>query len=269
MINLPLARNCPLGEWISPVFAWSDYILGDLPLTLEWFTISRLEINTDNEINTYDRPLVDWRGFLSSYRRGKQVSFSVTIVWDNNVSLAQKIDLFRKYLYTKNVNFDRKIGWEMRRMRLNCSSAPLVLEHYNITWARFDCQFSSIDESEYSINDSDLTIPWLSGDYEDEIFNEWTDITDFSVNFFIKSVGWEWEKTIIFSMWDVEFSVTQNLNVDDVLVFDFKNYLAKLNWVEIEWDWDIPVLNPEWNIFNLSMWDVTAEVIILWNEKFI
>gem|GEM_PF-6173475 len=44
-------------------------MLGDLSLILNGYSIKNLSIVTENDVNMYDRPLLNGRGLLSAYRR--------------------------------------------------------------------------------------------------------------------------------------------------------------------------------------------------------
>gem|GEM_PF-4433733 len=74
-------------------------------------------------------------------------------------------------------------------MRLNANSIPLAYKHYNTTWVQMSCSFSSIDGASKSLIQSDVTLPGLSGYFEDELKNGGNDISDSEVIYIVNSGG--------------------------------------------------------------------------------
>jgi len=269
MINLVYSYNTPLWTWEAPVWTTSaDYSINWFSLCDNWISIKNLKFWAINEINSFNRPLVAWRWLLSSFRRWRSISFTVIIKWDTVEDFVKKLDAFRKAVYTEEAYFDRKVWWKIRRIKVNCKTAPVNFEHYNTNWGKFDVTLDSLEESEYEVWYESKFFEQRTQSFREEITNKWTDITYPLVYFFFKTASWV--NDVKLKVWDREIEVNEAISDWDTLIFNNDEMLTTLNWTEVEWDWDIPFLENWSNFVDFTInWTFEVDILVLYKTKYV
>lgn len=268
MLNLPWSYWYPLGMSEAPIEASYIYAINWLSLTENGYSLKNFKFDNINEINTYNRPLTNGRGLLSSYLRGRSISFDVMIKWDTKTEFLERLDKFRKAIYTKEANFDRLVWDKIRRIKVNCTTAPVNFEHYNNTWGKFSVSFETAEEVEYELVYWSVSFDWKTSNFREEITNKWTEESFPRVYFFFNTA--DWTNQVKLNIWDNEIEVNEDIEDWDTLVFDCDEQITKLNGTEVEWDWDIPYLDINSNFLDFSInWTYNVNILLLYKIKYV
>ena len=242
------------GGWLAPLEVDQDSIaINGLWLQNQAYKISNLNFETTTDLETYSKPLRNWVGFLSNYKRIKNISFKVSVTWQDRNDFINKVDDLRKYIYWQNVNIDIKFkDWEVRRIVWNCNNAPVSLEHYNINWWEFEISFTTLEPFFHKLNNQVRTKTWLSANFREEITAQGTAESELTIYMFFKT-GLSWVNEI--SLTDQRKTITINESIvdNDILVINWLDRSVKLNWVEVDYDGEFLDIFPNTNFIDIAI----------------
>jgi len=239
------------GSWDAPIISeQADYTIWSLSLTGD-FIIQNINFDTKTDVNTFNNPLKDGVSFVSKYERSKNINMKITVKGDDKDSLISNLDELRKEVYGENVNIDVKFkAWEVRRIKANCVSWPINIEHYNCTFITLDISFETIEPFWYKINNQVLTRTGITANFREEITAE-TAKSDLSVYIFF----WTLTGTTSVSLTDQRktITITETFASNDVLVINGLDRSVKLNGSEIDYDGEFLEIFPNTNFIDIDI----------------
>jgi len=227
----------------------------DIAINGYWLQNTYIKTSSKNEwkiidILSFNHPLNNWRWFLSNYKRGVTIDLQITIKWDNITDFNNRLSEFRKQIFIENSILDIKINWEVRRIIVNCKSAPKTEKHYNITFMKFDVSFESLEPNFYAISRDSRAYLNKTTSFNEEITNLWWDESD--LLFYLQFKTWlTWVNTTTITIWSDSITINNNINDNDIIFINWETKSVTLNWIEIDYDWTFPKLQASWlNIVN-------------------
>jgi len=256
----------PLGSGDAPILSeQADYVIWWLSLTGN-YTISNIDFDTKTDVNIFNNPIKNGVSFVSKYERSKNVSMQITVKGSDRDALISNLDELRKATYGENVNIDVKLKTgEIRRIRANCTSAPIQLQHYNCTFIQVSLSFETIEPFFYKINNQVRTRTWITGNFREEITAEGTATADLTTYIFF----WTVTGTTSFSLTDQRKTITvsETFTTDDILKINGLDRSITLNDIEVDYDWEFPEIFPNTNFIDVSGNGTWGADIVFVNRK--
>lgn len=269
-------------------------------MTLNWTTINKLTINkslvptsaaqgllsingldiatgnikatnisdsAESQLSAYDIPQNNGRGFLSFFNRWRNITMTVYVKWNDKADFIANIDLLRKNCYTKNSILDWKIDWEIRRIRVNCSSFPQTFNHYNIDWIKLEIWFTCLDPFWYKIDNQSTSIFQKTESFREEITNQWTATSEINAYFIFGATD---TTELKMKVWDEEIILNYNFSWNEIVKIDGENKLVLVNDVSVDYSWIFPELKQWTNFFDFTIdWTFIVDVFILNKKNFV
>lgn len=265
MINTSPLNTLAINSWILPQIA-SSWIL-----TLNWLDIATWNIKATNiqddtivNVSWYDIPQNNWRGFLSNFKRWRQIKMTVYIKWDNQSDFIANLDAFRKACFTPNANLDWKRDWIIRRIKVNCTSNPQNFNHYNVDFLKLEVSFESFEPFWYRLDNQSTSIFWQTDSFQEEVTSIWTAQSDVIAYVLF----WNTDSTQVkMKIWDNEIIIDNTFWNNDILKIDWEKKRVYVNDSVIDYSWIFPFMSPWTNFFNFTInWTFSCDVLIL-NKK--
>lgn len=266
MINSNLINSIPLNTWNPPSQTLIEKVqINNLWLLNDDYKIYNISDDLEVNLNEFPIPQRNGKGFLSYFKRGRQISISLYVRWVNQDDFIQKIDKLRQECFQENsILYYQKGNFPTRQIKVNCISFPEVHEHYNINFIAVNITFTTLDPFWSELVRQTTNIWSRSINFREEVTNLWTDITlpviyliftEADLTSFSVEVG---ENIII---------IDQILVDGDVVIIDSKNTRVLLNNIEIDYDWVFPEMKKGTNFFDFTfIWTFAVKTLIL-NDK--
>lgn len=265
MINTSPLNTLPINSWETPTTAAQGI------LTLNWLDIATWNIKATNiqdnaiaNLSSYNIPQNHWRGFLSYFKRGRTITMTVYIRWDNASDFQTNLDAFRKACFTENAVLDWKRDGEIRRIKVNCSSNPQNFQHYNIDFLRVDVTFESLEPFWYKLDNQSTNIFAKTASFQEEITAIWTAQSDV-VSYIL---FWTTNTTQVkLKIGDDEIIVDHSFSNNDILKIDWENKRVFVNDVEVDYFWIFPFMTSWINFFNFTINGTFVCDVLVLNKK--
>lgn len=149
-----------LGTGTLPVtLAQEDIVIAGLWISNANYRVYSIDDDVITNVNAYDIPQNHGRGFLSNFKRGREIKFWIWVSWSSVSDFRTKLDALRKACYTPNAVLDMRVNGKIRRIKVNCTAAPNVWKHYNINFLKLEISFSSLESFWYEL-DTQATTSW-------------------------------------------------------------------------------------------------------------
>lgn len=237
-----------------------DIATGDIKVT-------NISDSAESQLSAFDNPQTNGRGFLSFFNRWRNLSMTVYIKWTDRQNLIENIDLLRKNCYTPQVNLDWKIDWEIRRIKVNCTSFPETFNHYTVDWIKLDVWFTTLEPFWYKIDNQSTSINWQTADFREEITNQWTAVSQIVAYIIFQNSD---TTELKMKVGDQEIILDETFSDNDIIKIDGEHKQVLLNNVLIDYSWIFPELKQWTNFFDFTInGTFTADVLILNKKNFI
>ena len=266
MLNDSLLNSSTLWSGSIPATAsLDDVAINNFWLLNEYITTSNIEDDTITNISSYDNPQINWRWFLSNFKRWRNIRMQVTIRWDSQADFLARLDNFRKEIYNEQaiLSWLRPDG-EYRKIKVNCTSNPKIFNHYNLTFVTLDVTFESLEPFWYKEAYQSNNITWKTASFSEEITNEWKAVSD--VKFYvIVNTGSLTETKIKIA--DDEITISDTITAGDILLIDGEEKTVELNWTEIDYSWIFPTMSNATNFIDYTLAGTFSMDTIILNRK--
>jgi len=251
--------------------SWNPFVISTQDdIAINWFwlqnefirTFSREE-NKKIDLVSFQNPVSDWSWFLWNYKRWNIIPLSIRIKWDNVSDFQERLDNVRKEIFIENSILDMKINWEIRRCVVNCTSSPKIEKHYNITFITLNIIFESLEPNFYAINRESRAYLNKTASFNEEITNNWWDIS-FPIFYFQFKTWLSSVESVEVEMWENTITIEETISDNDIIIVNWETKSITLNWSEIDYLWEIPFLWLSQNIvlFTIS-WTFEVDINVL------
>lgn len=239
-------------------------------IIINWFGIqnsyictSFLEEGNIIDFTSFDFPKSNWRWLLWYYHRGKNFSMKLTLKWDDTIDFQNRLDNLRKYIFQPEVNLDIKTNWVTRRIKVNCKSAPKVLNHYNITFLEVDLEFETLEPFSYELSNQTSSFFSKTTSFDEYIYNNWTAVSDPRIFFAFKT--WiSGTNSVAVWIWDRTITISENISDNDVIVINSEEKTVKINDIKVDYDGLFPELNIDGNAISFTInWTFEVDINVL------
>lgn len=240
-------------------FSDADISFNDYPLKTDNICITYFNPydSNDSEYNTYAVPRNNGVWFLSKYWRDKPLIIKWYIKTDTASELEAKIDELKKYLRGDQKILQYKLSdGTFRRVKATMTDIKFDRNHYNITWIKFEISLKVNEPFFYDkVMQEQITEGVGTWIFTEEYTNNGSEVSEpqFFLFFDISSVTefslWINGRTIVF---------TGNISWGDVLFIDCLNKKIQLNWIDQDYSWTFPSLEPWVNTANFEATGATT-----------
>ena len=263
MINSNLINTQAINSWLEPTEALiQDIQIWSIGLINDPYSASYVNDNLDTELNDFLIPQNNWKGFLSYFKRSRQLSIDVNIKWTTREEFIENMDRLREECYkAENTLYYKRWNLPRRQIKVNCVSFPENYEHYNLTFLKTTIGFTALEPFWYEDTRQSTTIPTRTASFVEEITNQWTDVSQPIIYMIIES--WSITATELV-VWDNTLTISNTLNNWDVLIINSEDLTITLNGSQIDYDWTFPEMKKWANFFYFNLtWTFELKTLLL------
>ena len=222
------------------------------------------------EDNTYNKPDIDWLGLNSYFMRAKTITLEWILKWNTKEDLEKRIKIMLWNLAKPNQGLQVLTGWTYQRALAYCTNLWQVFarrEHYHNTFVPFTVVFQINSPFWESVQLNAITYNITSA-LQEEIINTGTAKADPIITLSFTSATSVTEISLDF--WDYSIIIQEGIVANDIIRVDSENKTVLLNWEEIDYTWQLPLLETWSNPFTISPnWTFDCDVSINYRNKFI
>lgn len=261
MTNSNLINWQAINTWLAPTEAlFEDIQIWALWLKNNNFNVFALSDNIDTELNKFPIPQNNGRGFLSYFKRWRNIGLSLTVKWATQNEFIANMDRLRAECFKpENTLYYKKD--KRRQIKVTCTSFPKNYEHFNITFMKVDINFEALEPFWYEDTKQSTSIPTRTASYIEEITNQGTDVSQPIIYLVMES--WSITATEL-EVWENTLIINNTLISWDVLIINSEDLTITLNWVLIDYDWTFPEMKKGANFFNFTfVWTFEIKTLIL------
>lgn len=275
MFNIKQFNIQPFNEWIIGI-TW--LIAGDITY---WGYILH---KTDNislkyadiwnggniEDNTYNKPDLDWLWLNSYFIRAKTVTLEGILKWNSKEDLENRMNIMLWNIAKPNQRLQVLTAWTYQRALAYCVNLNQVFsrrEHYHNTFVPFTVVFQVNSPFWESVVINAITYN-ITTALQEEIINTGTARAEPIITLSFTSATTVTEITLDF--WDFFLTINEDIVANDIVRIDSENKTVLLNGDEIDYTWQLPLLEVWSNPFTISLdWTFDCDVSINYRNKFI
>lgn len=220
------------------------------------------------EANTYNLPNIDWIGLNSYFKRVKSVVVRWTLKWSNKEDLENRMKNMLFSLSKPNQTLQVLNAWTYQRAKAYVTNLDNIFsrEHYNNTFIPFEINFVVSSPFWESIELNAITYN-ITTALQEEIISLWTARTEPVITLSFNTTN-STEINIVF--WEFDLTITKTLVDNDIIRIDSITKQVLLNWVEIDYIWQLPFIEVWSNTFTITPnWVFDCDVSINYRNKFI
>ena len=231
-----------VNEWVvadsePPVLITQDDIVFDGFSLQNWTTVSCSFTDFDNqggrEISSFDFPNNDGGGLISSYQRGRIISFDISLKEETKESFNTLLDTFKKSLRKTEWNLDIRVNGEIRRIKATCKPIKFDRKNYNNTFVKAKVSFITDEPFFYKISPQSWLIESQTKSFYSEIDN--AGFADAFPIFYIVFRSWSTVSNILIEAFSKSFSISESFVSNDIVIIDMKTETVTKNGVEIDY----------------------------------
>ena len=202
--------------------------------------------------------------------RAKTVTLEWTLKGNSKEDLENRMKIMLGNLAKPNQRLQVLTAGTFQRANAYCVNLWQVFarrEHYHNTFVPFVVVFQINSPFWESIQLNAITYNITSA-LQEEIINTGTARANPIITLSFSSATSVTEISIDF--WDYNLIITKNIVANDILRIDSDDKTVLLNWVEIDYTWQLPLLETWSNPFTISPnWTYDCDVSINYRNKFI
>ena len=275
MFNIKQFNLNPFNEWIAGI-TW--IIAGDITyggyILHKTSNISLRYADIHNggriEDNTYDKPDIDWLGLNSYFMRAKTVTLEWILKWSTKEDLENRMKVMLGNLAKPNQRLQVLTAWTYQRAIAYCANLWQVFarrEHFHNTFVPFTIVFQ-INSPFWESVQINATTYNITTALQEEIINTGTAKANPIITLsFISATSVD---EISIDFWDQTLTIEQAIEANDIVRIDSESKTVLLNWDEIDYTWQLPLLEVWSNPFTISPnWTYDCDVSINYRNKFI
>lgn len=243
-----------------------DIVINGFSLQNQYIKTSAINETNQISLTSFDFPKNNGRGLLWYFKRWKEIILKTTIIWSSITDFNTRLDELRKNIFQEEVNLDIKTDWVIRRIKVNCTGAPKIIEHYNNTFLTMEINFTTLEPFFYELSNQTSSFLNKTVWFTDAITNKWSAESDIRA-YFLFNVWTSWVTTVTLTMWDNTITINEAITAGDSLLINGETKEVQLNWVDIDYTWQFPFLsiNTNYPIFTID-WTFDVDINIL-NKK--
>jgi len=266
MLNESTLNSTTLASWSVPATAsLDDVVINNLWLQNAYISVANIQDDTITEVSSFDNPQIDGRGFLSNFKRGREISMQVTIKGDSEADFLSRLDWFRKEIYKEESTLSwMRADWEYRKIKVNCTSNPKIFNHYNLTFLTMDLTFESLEPFWYKDSYQSANITWKTTNFSEEITNEGIARTDPNIYMIFNTAT---VTAFNIELWDNTITITETITDWDIIYINWEEKTVELNGTEIDYSWTFPEMTIGSNFFNYTITGTFNLDTIILNRK--
>ena len=251
------------GEFVGSQDQWLFTLAG---LDISWTDIKVTAINDSIEtaLNSYEVPQNNGRGFLSYFKRGRQITLTVYIRGDTRELFQQNLDNFRKACFTTNAIFDDKRTGSIRRIIVNCTSSPMAFQHYNTDFLRIEVNFTSLEPFNYNTDYQSTDIFSVTASFREEISTLWTARSDVIVYIIFTTSS---STNVKLQIWNNEIEINRQFIDWDILKIDWEAKRVLVWTTEVDYNGVFPFMDSWVNFFDFTINGTFQADILILNQK--
>ena len=249
-INTALLWTTP--KWNQFEYNWV-FMFNNFNLD-NWQNIRVVSSNHDDiwamDFETYKTPLEDWWWVLWKYYRTKTIQIVLSVSADSENSLNSLIDEIKYQTSKTEWNLKIIINWVVRERTATCTALKFNRQSYNVNrvW-NVVLTFSCINPHSHLEDETSVDFVSQSWTYQTSIIYEWRAETYPKLYLSIDSWSASW---MSFTLNWYTISITANLTVWDIVIFDWETKKATVNWTEVVYSWPFTPLNYWENILSIT-----------------
>lgn len=249
LINNTLLAEIPFhAEQISTAkFAFNNWSLDN------WTSMRVLFCDYDDvwsiDFQTYDTPLEDGGGVLWKYYRKKKITFQISVQSSSLEWLNNLIDEIKYQTSPTQKKLTIEINWIIRIRTATLTSLKFNRKSYNMNrlW-NVQLVFECVNPTSYLLQPLSVSWVWLNGNFQSGIIYQWRADSYPTITITANSSM----SGISFTLNWYTISVTESLNTNDTLIFDWTTKKATLNGTEIQYFGPFTALKYGENIFSIE-----------------
>lgn len=258
-----------LNTWPVPVEATTESIaINSLWLVNSNYVVHSISDNVDTELNDFNIPQNNWKWFLSYFKRQRQISLKITIIWSNENDFITLFDNLRKECYKEESTlYWKKWDWERRQIKVNCTSFPRNFEHFNINFLECEIWFTALEPFWYESSRQSRSLSNKTADFSEEISNQWTDVSEPIVYLLFNTAT---VTDLSLELWENTIWITESITDWDIIIIDSENKKVWKNTSELDYTWTFPIMWTWSNFFNFDItWTFDTNVLILNKRNYV
>lgn len=258
----PANTNAPNTGNIPTNISQDDIVINGFSISNEFIKTFSLDDNAQVDLSAASRPQSDWSIFLSNFKTGRPIRLGIFVKGTDVADFTQKIDELRKNMFKKNVFLDHKVNWVVRRIVVNCTSSPKILQHYNITFLRIEATFQALEPYWFLLQNQSTSINNVSASFQEEITTIWSAPSDPVAYVIFNTTN---TTQVKMKIWDInEIIIDHTFSNWHILKIDGEKKEVLVNDSEIDYSWIFPIMEVWTNFFEFTInWTFNANVVIL------
>ena len=275
MFNIKQFNLIPFNEWIVGI-TW--LITGDITYggyilhKTDNISLRYADINNGGSIedNTYNKPDIDWVWLNSYFMRAKTVTLEWTLKGNSKEDLENRMKIMLGNLAKPNQRLQVLTAGTFQRANAYCVNLWQVFarrEHYHNTFVPFTVVFQINSPFWESVQLNAITYN-ITTTLQEEIINTGTARAEPVITMVFNVATLVDEITLDF--WDFIIILNETIVANDIVRVDSESKTVLLNGVEIDYTWQLPLLETWSNPFTISPnWTYDCDVSINYRNKFI
>lgn len=225
----------------TETFIEDTIIYNDFWLQNDSIIITNIDSDETHNIQSdiFYRPLSDWAWQLNYYLREKVITARGYWKAPNAEQLNIEIDRLKKILLQPQKYLTIKVNGEPRRAKASLINGGDVFnrQNFHITFIPFQLQFRILDKMK-STKSENVSVLWQTGDFIEEVFNQWTAKAEGVITFVFNSASWT--DTVSFTTNGETITINRTFSASDILIIDTENKVVTVNSVERDYTWVFP-----------------------------
>jgi len=249
-INTQLLWTAP--KWSQVLYGWI-YMFNWRNLD-NWRNIRVISSNHDDiwaiDFDTYKTPLEDWWWVLWKYYRTKTIQLVVSVSADTENSLNDLIDELKYQISKTEWKLTIIINWVVRERTATCTSLKFNRQSFNVNrcW-NVVLTFTCVNPHSHLETATTFDFVSKTWTFQSWIVYEWRAETYPRLSITMDSWTSSW---MSFQLNWYTITITTSLTSWDIIIFDWENKKATVNWTEVVYSWPFTPLKYGENIFSIT-----------------
>ena len=269
MINNNIINTTTVNSGAEP----SQAIIQDVQINniglIDWaYSAYWLNDSINTELNDFPIPQANGKGFLSYYKRERNISINLKIKWDTREEFLVNMDRLREECFqSQSMLYYKRWNTPIRQIRVNCVGFPEEYQHYNINVLDTTIEFIALDPFWYEDSRQSTTIESRTSDFVEEITNKGTDMSKPIVYYVFDTAnltGLELE------VWSNKIIIEESITDGDVLIINSEETEVLLNDIEIDYTGTFPEMEKWSNFFEFWFnWTFDVKTLVLNRKNYV
>lgn len=215
------------------------------------------------DFQNFNFPRSNWRWLLGYYLRGKNLTLNISIKWSDADDFQDRLDELRGAIFKSEINLDIKVKWVVRRIKVNCTSFPKTLNHYNIDWVKWTITLETLEPFFYLLWNQTSSFLSKSASFDEYIINKGTGVAE-TRTFITFWTGLSSVTSVAVTIWNKTLTISEAINDSDAIVINWEDKTVKINNVEKDYLGEFPLLENWGNVVTFTIdgtWNADINII--------